>query len=188
MSGLPATALGPVIETDRLVLRPPSETDFEPWAALMADAEHVRYIGGPQPRAVVWRGLMTMIGCWASRGYGMFSVIEKSSGRWIGRAGPWCPEGWPDTEIGWSFLRDAGGRGYATEAATAATDWAFEVLGWTRIIHSIDPENTPSIAVAKRLGSTRTGGGYVLPPPFDTTFVELWGQSREQWRARRSAE
>ena len=44
--------------------------------------------------------------------------------------GPWSPEGWPGTEVGWSFLREAGGKGYATEAATAAIDWAFDALGW----------------------------------------------------------
>lgn len=179
--------LGPTIETARLLLRPPCADDFEPWAALMTDAEHVRYIGGVQPRPVAWRGLMTMIGCWAGTGFGMFSVVERSSGRWIGRAGPWSPEGWPGTEIGWSFLRDAGGRGYATEAASAAMDWAFDALGWSEVIHSIDPANAPSIAVARRLGSELMSEGCVLPEPFDSLHVQLWGQTREQWRARGAA-
>lgn len=186
MSG-PRPVLGPTLETERLLLRPPAADDFEPWASLMSDAEHVRFIGGAQPRSVAWRGLMTMIGCWAGTGFGMFSVIEKDSGRWIGRAGPWRPEAWPGTEVGWSFLREAGGKGYATEAATAAIDWAFDALGWAGVIHTIDPDNTPSIRVARRLGSRVTGEGRVLPPPYEGSFVQIWGQTREEWHARRSA-
>lgn len=187
MSGLPPEAIGPTLRTERLILRPPSADDFESWATLMADADHVRYIGGVQPRAVAWRGLMTMIGCWAAQGFGMFSVIEASSGRWIGRVGPWSPEGWPGTEVGWTVVRDATGQGYAREAAAAAIDWAFETLGWTDVIHTIDPDNAASLALARRLGSTLQRTGAVLPPPFEALEVEVWGQTREQWRARRSA-
>ena len=77
------------IETDRLILRPIQAEDFEGCAILMGDAENARHIGGPQPRAVAWRGFLSMAGAWAIQGFGMFSVIEKSSGRWIGRLGPW---------------------------------------------------------------------------------------------------
>ena len=185
--GLPPAALGPTLETARLLLRPPSVDDFEPWAALMADADHVRYIGGPQARAVAWRGLMSMIGCWAANGFAMFSVIEKATGRWIGRIGPWSPEGWPGTEVGWTLARDAAGHGYAREAAEASIDWAFETLGWTDVIHTIDPDNAPSIALAQRLGSRHLRSGRELPEPFHETLVEVWGQTRDEWWARRSA-
>ena len=186
MSGLEPSALGPTLRTERLVLRPPSIQDLEPWAELMADAEHVRYIGGAQPRPVVWRGLMTMIGCWASQGFGMFSVIEASTGRWIGRVGPWSPDGWPGTEVGWTVRRDAAGMGYAREAAIASIDWAFEALGWTDVIHTIDPDNAPSLALARRLGSTLRERDRRLPAPFDSMAVEVWGQTRDEWLARRS--
>jgi RimJ/RimL family protein N-acetyltransferase len=185
--GVPTTAFGPTLETPRLLLRPPSVEDFEPWAALMADAEHVRYIGGAQPRAVAWRGLMAMIGCWAANGFAMFSVIEKSTGRWIGRVGPWSPEGWPGTEVGWTLARDAAGQGYAREAAETSIDWAFDTLGWADVIHTIDPDNAPSIALARRLGSRHLRSGLVLPEPFHETLVEVWGQTRDEWRAQRSA-
>ena len=99
------------IETERLVLRPPQAEDFDGWAANMADAESARFIGGLQPRAVAWRGFLTMVGSWAIQGFGMFSVIEKSSGRWIGRMGPWFPEGWPGREVGWGLARHAWGKG-----------------------------------------------------------------------------
>ncbi|MCP3100270.1 GNAT family N-acetyltransferase [Myxococcus sp. K15C18031901] len=177
-------APGPTLETSRLILRPTSLEDFPGFCALMGDPDTARFIGGVQPPAMVWRGMAAMAGSWALQGFAMFSVLEKATGRWIGRVGPWMPEGWPGTEVGWSLLKDAQGRGYAVEAATATIDWAFDHLGWTDVIHTIVPENTASQQVARRLGSPLRGPGR-LPPPFESSPVEIWGQRREEWRARR---
>ncbi len=174
---------GPTLITDRLLLRPPIEGDLDAWAAFMNDPEAARFLGGAQPRAVAWRTLAAVAGSWALHGFGMFSVIERSSGRWIGRLGPWCPAEWPGTEVGWGLARDAWGRGYAEEGAIAAIDWAFDVLHWTQIIHCIDPANTPSVNLAKRLGSAKIGQA-PLPAPI-SVVVDVWGQSQEQWRAHR---
>jgi RimJ/RimL family protein N-acetyltransferase len=182
MTAPPRSALGPVLETPRLILRPPTAEDFEPWAAFMAD-DSTRFIGGPQHPAVAWRGMGTMIGAWTIEGFSMFSVIEKTTGRWLGRLGPWRPHGWPGTEVGWGLIPEAQGKGYAVEGATAAIDWAFDVLDWTEVIHCIDAENHPSIALAERLGSRRLRSA-VLPPPLEWP-VDVYGQSREAWRARR---
>ena len=176
--------LGPTLETDRLILRPPLEEDLDGFAGMMADEEAARFIGGQQDRSGAWRGMAAMAGSWALRGYGMFSLIEKASGRWVGRLGPWQPEGWPGAEVGWGLTRAAWGRGYATEGAAAAIEWAFERLGWDDVIHCIAPANTPSARVAGRLGSTLRGSAY-LPAPFDSEPVDIWGQTREEWRARR---
>jgi RimJ/RimL family protein N-acetyltransferase len=178
--------LGPTLETERLVLRPPCRDDFDAWAALMADAEHVRFIGGAQPPEIAWRALMAMVGMWASEGFAMFSVIEKSTGRWVGRVGPYAPLGWPGTEVGWTLVREACGRGYAVEAATATIDWAIDHLRWTRIIHTISSGNEASKSVATRLGSGFEGH-VVLPPPMSAEPVELWAQSADDWRAARRA-
>lgn len=169
------------IETDRLILRPPCREDFDGWAAMMADAEVARFIGGVQPRAAAWRGFLTMVGAWHIQGFGMFSVIEKGTGQWLGRLGPWQPEGWPGSEVGWSLVRAGWGRGYAHEGAVASIDWAFDQLGWTDVIHSIDPDNQPSQALAHRLGSRNRGPGR-LPPPFEAAPVEIWGQTRAEWQ------
>jgi len=174
----------PKLETERLILRPTAPEDFEPWAAFMADIEASKFVGGPQPRAVAWRGFLSMAGAWAMQGYAMFSVIEKSTGRWVGRLGPWVPEGWPGTEVGWGLAREAWGKGYATEGSTAAIDWAFDTLGWTEVIHSIQLPNKASIALAERLGSAFRGVER-LPPPYDDVEVGVWAQSREQWMAAR---
>lgn len=187
MAGLESCALGPTLETERLLLRPPSVQDFEGRAALMADSAHVRDIGGAQPRAVAWRGLMGMIGSRAANGFAMFSVIEKASGRWIGRVAPCSPEGWPGTEVGWTLVRDAAGRGYAQEAAVATIDRAFDRLDWADVIHIIDPDNASSIRLAKRLGSRHVRTGCKLPEPYHELRVEVWGQTRHEWPARRRA-
>lgn len=149
----------------------------------MADEATTRFIGGTAPREVCWRQLMTMVGSWHALGFAMFSVYEKSSGRWVGRVGPWQPEGWPGTEVGWAIARDCWGRGYAVEAAIASTNWAFDTLGWTDVIHSIAPDNVASQRVAEKLGSRNRGPGQ-LPPPFVDARVDLWGQTRDEWRAR----
>jgi RimJ/RimL family protein N-acetyltransferase len=175
-----------MLDTPRLLLRPPRLEDFDAWAALLEDSEASHFIGGPQPRPLAWRGLMVMAGAWHLQGYAMFSVIEKATGRWIGRLGPWYPEGWPGTEVGWGLVRDCWGRGYATEGATAAMDWAFQQLGWTEVIHSIAPDNLASQAVARKLGSINRGPGR-LPPPFEGSQIEIWGQTRAQWLARSAA-
>src|SRR5215203_960078 len=171
------------LETPRLVMRLPCLADLDPWAEMMMDEPTAKFIGGVMPRAMTWRALMTMIGAWQAHGFGMFSVIEKDTGRWIGRLGPWMPEGWPGPEIGWALVRDVWGKGYATEGAAAAMDWAFDNLGWTEVIHSIDPANVPSQQVARRLGSRNLGPGR-LPPPFNEAVIDIWGQSLQEWRAR----
>ncbi|HEX2764483.1 MAG TPA: GNAT family N-acetyltransferase [Allosphingosinicella sp.] len=175
--------MDPRIETERLILRLPEEGDLDAFAEIQADEEAARFIGGVQGRPGAWRALAAMAGSWSLRGYGMFSVVEKASGRCVGRLGPWMPEGWPGPEIGWGLVPSVWRRGYATEGAAASIDWAFERLGWDDVIHCIDPDNARSIRVAERLGSRRRGPGR-LPAPFDEAPVDLWGQTREEWRAR----
>jgi RimJ/RimL family protein N-acetyltransferase len=176
----PASA---VLDTPRFSMRPPRGEDFDAWAEFAADSSATRYLGGPVPRSVAWRSFLTMAGAWAVQGFAMFSVIEKSSGRWVGRVGPWYPDGWPGTEIGWGIVSDCWGRGYATEAALAAIDWVFDVLGWREVIHLIDVDNAASQAVARKLGSRKWRRAR-LPAPYDSALVDIWGQTREEWRAR----
>jgi RimJ/RimL family protein N-acetyltransferase len=179
-----STDLGPTLETARLVLRPPVPEDFEPWCAFSGDAEASRFLGGVQTPPVVWRSVRYTAGSWALDGFGMFSVIERATGRWIGRVGPIFPEGWPGREVGWGLARESWGRGYATEAAAACMDFVFDRLGWDDVIHTIAPDNLASAAVARRLGSANRGPGR-LPDPFAAETVEIWGQSRDAWRARK---
>ena len=123
--------------------------------------------------------MATNAGMWALRSCGLFTVIEKISGRWIGRVGPWNPEG-ATAEIGWAILPSEWGKGYAAEGAQAAINWAIDSLGWQQISHCIDAENFASIALAHKLGSEwlrtdRDAQGKV---------TQVYGQTSENWRSR----
>jgi RimJ/RimL family protein N-acetyltransferase len=175
--------LGPTLETERLILRPPTREDFDAFAEFIADEQTSKFLGGVQPRAAAWRQFAAIVGAWTLNGFSMFSYVEKSTGRWVGRGGPWMPEGWPGTEVGWGVIAGAQRRGYAREAATATIDWAFDTLGWSEVIHCIDPLNTASIATARSLGSTLKQSGVIAPAPLVAVW-DVYGQTREQWRAR----
>ena len=177
------TDASPCLQTARLTLRPIRVEDFDAYAEFMADPESARFIGGTQSRPLAWRGFLQLAGAWQLQGFSMFSVLSSETGEWIGRVGPWVPEGWPGTEVGWGILRRQCGRGFATEAAIASIDWAFATLGWDEVIHCIAPDNHASQAVAARLGSRNRGRGR-LPPPFDDVVVDIWGQTRAEWQAR----
>jgi RimJ/RimL family protein N-acetyltransferase len=172
------------IETERLILRPPVAADFDAYAQAMADPEVARFIGGEQTRTRAWRTFLTAAGAWAIQGFSTFSVIEKTSGRWIGRLGPWHPVDWPGTEVGWTLHRRAWGKGYAYEGAVAAIDWAFEHLGWHEVIHPIHPENQSSLALAKRLGS-QWRETTTVSSLNGNEAAEIWSQTREQWLQQR---
>ena len=172
----------PRLETTRLLLRPPIDQDIDDWAGLDADARAVEFIGGLRTRNQAWMDMATAAGMWSLRGCSLFSVIEKDTGRWVGRVGPWLPEGAIGTEVGWAISPTAWGKGYATEAAHAAIAWAFDHLGWADVIHCIDAPNAASIAVAERLGSNWLRANHEA----GGKEVQIYGQSRHAWRAANS--
>ncbi|MDX1472590.1 MAG: GNAT family N-acetyltransferase, partial [Reinekea sp.] len=88
----------------------------------------------------------------ALKGYGLWLVEDRYSHEFIGRVGLLYPEGWPALEVGWGIHPNHWGKGYATEAGSAAADWALESLGCESLISIIDPNNNASKAVAMRLG------------------------------------
>ena len=144
----------PTLTTGRLTLRAFEDADLDAFAAIGADPEAMRFTGGVRTRAETWLRMASYQGHWVLRGYGQWAVVERESSRFVGRAGLWNPEGWPELEVGWTLARDVWGRGYATEAGRAAVDWARSALGLTRIASCIVPGNDRSIAVAERLGMT----------------------------------
>jgi RimJ/RimL family protein N-acetyltransferase len=148
-----------ILETDRLLLRAFRDDDLDAYAAMCADPEVMRYIG---PRSVLsredaWRQMAMFAGHWQLRGFGLWAVEERATGAFVGRVGLYCPEGWPDRELAWTLARPHWGKGYALEAARAALAYAFETLGWPRVISLVDPDNTRSIRLAERLGERPAG-------------------------------
>ena len=174
---------GPMIETERLILRRWREADIEPNTAMLADPASARFItsdGKPITDAFVgWRNAAIMAGHWALHGVGMFVVEEKQTGRFTGRVGPWLPSGWPGFEIGWGIASGFRGKGYAVEAARASIDWAFARFEIAQIIHCIDRENIASQRVAQRLGAT-------IEREMDLFghVADVWVTRRDRWTAQ----
>ena len=81
--------------TPRLLLRTPRLSDLDGWAEFSADAQAMRFLGGPVAREQVWRHIALLIGHWHLRGYGQWVLERREDGRFVGRAGLWRPEGWP---------------------------------------------------------------------------------------------
>lgn len=140
------------LETERLLLRQFRQDDIDAYAAMLSDEETTRYIGGTGDRMDAWTRMAGALGHWQLRGYGLFAVEEKASGKFIGRIGAYNPEGWPAIELGWALVPAAQGKGYATEAARSCAVWMFDDLRLNEIISIIHPDNSPSIRVAERLG------------------------------------
>ena len=175
----------PTLETERLIMRPPGTDGFDGYAALYADEDAARYIGGQKNRAQAWRAFAGLLGMWHLRGYGFFFVYEKATGEWVGSIGAHYPEGWPGREVGWATAPAHWGKGFGKEAATAAIDYVFNTLNWDTVIHVIDPQNMPSEKLAQSLGSTivRTVDELAGFGPMD---LNIWGQSADEWHARKA--
>lgn len=170
----------PGIETERLLLRQWRASDIAENTAMLGDPLSARFITAdrkPVTETMVgWRNAAIMAGHWVLHGFGMFVVEEKSSGKFVGRVGPFCPPVWPGFEVGWGIAREFRGRGYAVEAARAAIDWSLTTFEIDRIVHCIDAENGASQAVARRLGATRDGETVLLGHACD-----LWVTHRGKW-------
>ncbi len=175
----------PTLTTDRLILRAYREDDAQAIAALHGDPEVVRYLtpnGEPQPSlAEAWDHIAKHLGHWFLKGYGKWAVDERASGRFVGRVGLYDPPyDWVGIELGWTFLRDAWGKGYATEAGAAAMRWGFETLAADEIVSAIHPDNAASIRVAERLGERHLRGGTLHGRP-----ALIYGITASEWRRLR---
>lgn len=149
----------PVLETPRLILRPHRLDDLEPWYAMFSDRELFRLIAAPPlSREDAWNRLLRYAGHWSLLGFGLFAVIEKADGAFVGEVGMADFhrglgarfDGVP--EAAWIIVRDRHGKGYAGEAAAAAHRWFEAVRGLDRTVCLISPQNLASLKVAERLG------------------------------------
>ncbi|WP_202614718.1 GNAT family N-acetyltransferase [Elioraea sp. Yellowstone] len=169
----------PRLLTGRLVLRGFAEADLDAYAAMQADPEVMRHLGvgpsagRPRTREESWTGMAVLMGQWALKGYGMFTVEERATGRFLGRAGILHLAGWPEPELAYALARAAWGRGFATEACRAALDWAWTHVPAQRIVSFVKPGNIASERVAARLGAVREGPCELLGVPCD-----LWVHRR----------
>lgn len=144
-----ATVHIPRLETERLILRAPRRTDFDAYEAFMLSPRS--HLANATPRKV-WHLFATEFFGWCLDGAGHW-VIERKDGTVIGVTGISHPSYYPEPEIGWALYDGYEGKGYATEAARAARDWARGRLG--SLVSYTQDTNTRSVAVAERLGAAR---------------------------------
>lgn len=149
-----ASAL-PVIDTPRLRLRAPTLADFDAWAAILCGPAGP-HLGGPFSRDDAFVEFAAACGSWLLRGFGTWAVDARDTATTLGFVLLGFEPGDLEPELGFLFLPIAQGHGFALEAALAARAHA-RALGLPSLVSYIAPENTRSLAVARRLGATRDG-------------------------------
>ena len=174
----------PVLETDRLILRPPRLEDFESYAEFFADEPSTRYLAGVLDRDGAWKHFTDLAASWFLYGDGKFSIVEKVSGRWVGRVGPGRVPGVEELEVGWSLASEFRRKGYAREAAAAALNHVFDGRGCGQVAHCIRPENTASSRLAADLGAKLSRASVQLT--FYPAPVDIWTSRADEWKARRA--
>jgi RimJ/RimL family protein N-acetyltransferase len=150
----------PEIETERLRLRGWRDGDVADLAGIRSDPEVGRWLGFPDP-AKAAESIALWGAHWQEHGFGLWAVEEKQSGRFAGRIGLMHHDDWTasahDAEIGWTVAREFWGRGYATEGARAALDWARARGAPRQIISITRPDNLRSRRVMEKLGLVHIG-------------------------------
>jgi RimJ/RimL family protein N-acetyltransferase len=147
----------PELETERLRLRIPRESDVDSVFDFHADPLTKEIYRVEYSRAEIWRRIATWIGHWQWRGYGNWILEDKSSGHYIGQCGFWYPLGWDDIEIGYGIHPKHRGRGFAVEAATCVRDHGYKKHDFKRLVSYIQPTNANSIRVAEKVGAVPDG-------------------------------
>ncbi|PJG47494.1 GNAT family N-acetyltransferase [Sphingobium sp. LB126] len=169
----------PVLETDRLILRPHRVEDFPACRLLWGDPAVVRHIGGQvQDAQAVWFRMLRYAGMWSLLGYGMWALEDRTTGAFLGEAGLLSSaRGLPELEgvpeAGWVLAPAAWGGGFAVEAMQAVLHWADHHLGSPVVRCIIEPDNASSVAVAGKLGFT-----YLAERVLGTHPIRLFERAR----------
>ena len=180
----------PTLQTDRLRLRPFADTDADALFALHSNAFVLRYWDAP-PWSEPARAERFISACrqMAEEGSGARLAIDRvSDGTFVG----WCSltgwnPGFRSARMGYCLVEAAWGYGYATEAAGAVLQWAFDTLDLNRVQAETDTRNVASARVLEKLGFVREGTlreDCVVNGDVSDSWV--YGLLRREWRASRS--
>ena len=149
-----------MIETERLILRPPVDGDRASVVTIGADPEVGRWLGGVRDRAASDLLVDRCLEHLERFGFGIGVIERKADRRVIGMAGlGYVPDGLPEegeVEIGWRLLSEVWGQGYATEAARAWLAEGFQKIGATEIVAFTARINVASQKVMRRIGMVAT--------------------------------
>lgn len=163
----------PVLRTARLVLRGPELADFAAYAEIVC-SERGAHIGGPFAMDEAWDDFCRAVAVWMLRGHGIWTVTV-GEGEVAGFVLLGFEPGDAEPELGFLFRAAHEGKGFATEAAVAVRDHAFDVLGLPALASYVAPGNVRSARLAARLGAE------CLPELLDGSHV--WRHHPDRRRA-----
>jgi RimJ/RimL family protein N-acetyltransferase len=140
--------------SERLSFAEMSADDLDDMASLLGDADVMRYYPRPKTRAEALSWIEWNQSLYRQEGFGLWTIRLRATGEFVGDCGLTRQqvEGAAEVEVGYHVRADLQGRGYATEAAAACRRHAWQVLGLSRLIAIIDPDNRPSQRVAEKIG------------------------------------
>jgi RimJ/RimL family protein N-acetyltransferase len=180
----------PAIRTERLVLRRWLERDRAPFAAMNADPEVMEHFPTPLSREESDAFVDRIEAGFDEHGFGLWALEVRTSGAFIGFTGLSVPSFeaafLPAVEIGWRLRRSAWGKGYATEAARAALDLAFDEIRLGEVVSFTSWVNCRSRAVMRRLGMTHDAADdfdHPRVPPGPLRRHVLYRMTEVRWRA-----
>lgn len=183
------------LRTERLLLRQWRDEDYEPFAALNADPETMRYFPEPPSRDESNRLANRARRQIDEEGWGLWAVEVVGGASFIGFVGlsrPSFEEHFtPAVEVGWRLAREHWGHGYATEGGRAALGHGFGVLGLEEIVSFTSALNEPSWRVMERLGMSRDPAGDFehprIPAGDPLRLHVLYRVSRPAWTVSRAS-
>jgi RimJ/RimL family protein N-acetyltransferase len=170
----------PRVPTERLLLRELRASDFDVYAAFMADPVASAFLTHTPDRRLAWRMFNSLSGQWLVMGAGWWGMELRATGELVGIVGAFFREteigkgADAELEIGWTVFTAHQRRGYGTEAARAALSFGMARYAVKRAIALVEPSNTPSRKVATAIGMTEDGE------------TELWSRTvlrYVRWRA-----
>ncbi len=147
------------LSTERLILRPWTEADFAPYAAINADPRVMEHFDATRTRAESDAGAQRIKNRIEGRGWGLWALELRETGDFIGFTGLDAVDHeahfTPAVEIGWRIAHAHWGKGLAPEAARAALVFGFESLGLAEIVALTATMNRNSMRVMEKIGMTR---------------------------------
>jgi RimJ/RimL family protein N-acetyltransferase len=181
LEGGPRRRIPVPILTSRLELRPFSESDTDGIADLLADSETTRFIGNVKSREAAAESVRAMRDAYATRGWGTLAVIPRGTQECVGYCGVRPLPHTTEVEVAFALQRRCWNLGYATEAAAASIDAAFEHLRIKSLVATVYPDNKASLRVLGKLGMTRESQVFGHWPMGTALLFRI---TEEKWRSR----
>ena len=144
----------PTLETERLILLPPSSAAEELYRRFYTNESASRAYGGPLSAGAAWSRLAADLGSWYLQGFGVWVVQRREQGDLVGTCGFWQGQGWP-CELTWWLLPEVRGEGLAVEASRAAIAHAYHAFKWQVVETYMSDSNQPAKALVQRLGGVK---------------------------------